>query len=187
MINIPRGYPDELPKVKESDGRIPSSFHTNPGGELCLSTVPEMKLRFSEDRSLFGFINGLLVEYLYSYSYYEKFGKLPYGQYDHGDEGIRQFYRKYFDESNDEAVMGLIKATLDHYRGDRLCACGGTRIAKDCHASSINRLRRILSRDDLLSHYGIFLFPLIEAGKSPDRERLSTVFLKKLKRQQKKK
>ena len=43
------------------------------------------------------FIERYLLPYLYSYTYYKKYGKVPFGEREHGSFGIISFYKEYFE------------------------------------------------------------------------------------------
>ena len=95
-ISIPKQYPDSLPLVFEIGGKIDRNYHHNPTGELCLATPIEIEMNFKKFPSLLGFVDNLVIPYLFSHAYFMKHGEMPYGERPHGSEGILQFYEEHF-------------------------------------------------------------------------------------------
>jgi hypothetical protein len=65
---IPRDFPSSLPQVceKENVGRIAADYHhLNSDGTFCLALPIEQRRIFLEDSTLLGFVNRLVVPYLY--------------------------------------------------------------------------------------------------------------------------
>ncbi len=141
QITIPPGYPEELPVTRETGGRIPSDFHTNQGGILCLEVETKMKLAFMANPSLLFFIREYVLHYLYGYSYLERFGELPYGERPHGYKGVLDFYKEYFNTDDEVLAACLLhKAVFKQYRGHHECECGSGKQLRNCHGPQILKL-----------------------------------------------
>lgn len=96
-IEISCDYPDMVPTVKETGGRIPSGYHRFPDtDDLCLGAPVEVVRIFSQDRTLCNFVNSLLIPYLFSYTYFVQHKKSPYGELSHGIEGIIEYYKEFY-------------------------------------------------------------------------------------------
>ena len=53
---IPNNYPDSLPSVKDKANRIVGGFHKYTDGTLCLGASLALRLNYSKQPSLLGFI-----------------------------------------------------------------------------------------------------------------------------------
>ena len=63
---IPHVFPDRLPRAKEISGRIGTDYgHLNPDGTLCLAVPIEQRRVFFEQPTLLGYVDRLVVPYLY--------------------------------------------------------------------------------------------------------------------------
>ena len=92
-IRIPDVYPDDLPRVTETGGKIEKNYeHVFTSGTLCVGVPIEMQRIFSQQPTLLGFVNKLVVPYLYGYCYWKMNGEHPFGERRHGGEGIIQYY-----------------------------------------------------------------------------------------------
>ena len=134
MIVLPKDYPQSPPVVQETGGRIPADFHQNPDRTLCVGIPIEVRQRFKKEPTLLAFMERLLVPYLYSYSYYEKYGKLPFGEFAHGGKGIREYYQELFKTDDICIMLELLKIMANgSYRGHHLCPCNSGKILRKCH------------------------------------------------------
>ena len=155
MIVLPKDYPQSPPVVQEAGGRIPADFHQNPDRTLCLGIPIEVRQRFKKEPTLLAFVEKLLIPYLYSYSYFEKYGKIPFGEFAHGGKGIREYYQELFKTDDIYIVLELLKIMANgSYRGHHLCPCNSGKILRKCHGPLILRFikeypKEIFSRDFL--------------------------------------
>jgi hypothetical protein len=113
LISLLHDYPGSPPTVQETGGRIPADFHQYPNRILCLGAPVEVWRRFKIDPRLVSFVETLLVEYLYGYAYFEKYGKMPFGELSHGCEGIREYYQDLFNTSDVQIILALLKLMAD--------------------------------------------------------------------------
>lgn len=149
-IEVPVKFPESLPRVWETGGRIPTSFHTNPGDRtLCLGADTALLLQVKEAPHLFGFVNSCVVPYLYGYSFYEKNGVLPFGELRHGPDGVFDYYMDLFGVDSKAAcidfltLLRLKKRQANKHR----CPCNSGKPLGRCHNRKINFLRNELGRD----------------------------------------
>jgi len=139
---IPRSFPDTLPWVKEIGGRIESDYdHRNPSGTLCLAVPVEQRRVFFEQATLLGFVNRLVIPYLYGYCYWKEHGRHPFGEAAHGHEGILRHYADTLGLHDDVTVLAAICFLLEHgYRGHHECPCGSGRRVRACHGPELRAL-----------------------------------------------
>lgn len=147
---VPFTFPNELPIVKDITKKINSNFHKNSDDILCLACDVEIfyELKKNLDVSICDFIEKFLIPYLYSYTYYEKYKRVPYGDRKHGSAGILEFYKDYFDLFDDKKALSLLKyMSLNKYRGHDLCPCNSGYKIRKCHGMKILRLLEIVGKD----------------------------------------
>lgn len=140
---IPADYSETLPVARETTGRIERTYdHIYADGTLCLAVPIEERRIFWEQPMLLGFVNNLVVPYLYSYCHWKRTGKYPFGDQPHGTEGILQHYLESTDLPDETAVLAALCHLFEHgYRGHHSCPCGsGTRIRK-CHGPLLRTLQ----------------------------------------------
>ena len=80
-IHIPSGYPCELPKAYEVGGKIDKDYHQFEDGELCLGAPDALQITFLQNRTLLGFVENLLIPYLFDHTCYMKTGVMPIGDF----------------------------------------------------------------------------------------------------------
>ncbi len=140
---IDKSYPEVLPVTREIGGAINESYrHVNDHGTLCLSVPVEERLIFGEEPSLLGYVNRLLIPYLYGYRYWEKHGTHPFGERAHGEDGVVQFYVEEFGLKDESKVVDFLMFLCTHgYEGRLPCPCGsGDRLKKCRHGKVLRRL-----------------------------------------------
>ena len=139
---IPEAYPSELPWVRETGTRIDCDYrHVFQNGRLCLAVPVEERRIFARQPSLLGFVNRLVVPYLYGYCYWKEFGQHPFGEQSHGAEGIADYYVERLELDNDLAALAVVASLLEHgYRGHHRCPCGSGKIVRKCHGAALREL-----------------------------------------------
>lgn len=154
-VSIPPDYPWSVPAVKEVGGRIPSNFHTySDSGALCLGAPLAVKIDFAKHRSLLGYIREQLVPYLFSHSFKERYGKMPFGELPHGGEGILQYYKELFGLQNVGAVLGLLGILVDEsYRGHHPCPCNSGQKLRRCHGRVLLTIKEHQDQDGFLMDF----------------------------------
>ena len=94
-IVVPDKFPQALPKVKETGGKIPydGNFHVNQDGTLCLGSPLRLLKKVHGVQSLSGFADKCLVPYLYAVSCkLIDGGNFVFGELVHGYQGIVDDY-----------------------------------------------------------------------------------------------
>ncbi len=154
-IDIPKKYPSIPPSARETGGRISSDFHINPGvNTLCLGAPLEVRRKFFERKNLIGFVELLLIPFLYSYSYHEKTNRMPFGELSHGVRGILEYYKELFQTNNSESIVHFLRLLIDNsHRRNAPCPCSSGKPLKKCHAGILTEIMKIHSRQDVIIEY----------------------------------
>ena len=137
-IVIKDNYPDELPVIRECDKRIPLSYeHIYSDGQLCLATDEEVRLTMGTNFNLKRWIDLFVIPYLFGYSYFEKYGVMPFGERSHGNKGIKEFYKDFFKVESEKKAIDFLKFICSFknytYKGHHICPCGSGKKVRDCH------------------------------------------------------
>jgi hypothetical protein len=141
-LTIPDVYPDILPRVRETGGKIENTYdHVYQDGTLCLAVPIEERRIFWEQPSLLGFVNRLVVPYLYGYCYWKKYGRHPFDEQQHGDAGIVQHYLDALHLRDETSALAVVSYLLEHgYRGHHPCPCGKGGKVRTCHGKALRDL-----------------------------------------------
>lgn len=152
---IPNDFPETLPRVRETGGRIEVDYkHRNPTGTLCLAIPIEQRRIFFEQPTLLGFVNRLVIPYLYGYCFFKKHGRHPFDEAEHGHEGILRHYIETLCLRDDLAALGVICFLLEHgYRGHHDCPCGSGLNVRTCHGPALLKLRQTHNEQSLQSDF----------------------------------
>jgi hypothetical protein len=147
-ILMPERFPTSIPSVRETGGRIPSSFHKLDDGSLCLGSPTRLRLMIFETTSILHFVERCVIPYLYGYSYFERHRTMPFGQLDHGQAGIRQDLASLFGIDRSDIVPQFVRlaAMKKGVANKEQCACGSQRRLGRCHNRPVNKLRERLGR-----------------------------------------
>lgn len=177
-------YPHNVPSAEEVGGRIPKDFHTNYDGKLCLTAPLEAKIKFKSCPTLTGFFENLLIPYLYLFSFKEKFGYLPYGEFSHGIKGILEWYEEFFNISSKMQILGLLRILADDdYRGHLDCPCESSKKIRQCHGKKLIEISKYQTPLEFLEDYSKILKYLLENNvKNIPKNFLSKNLFKILKR-----
>tara|TARA_R110002111_G_scaffold115634_10_gene176609 strand:+ start:63 stop:725 length:663 start_codon:yes stop_codon:yes gene_type:complete len=134
-LRIPKEYPEIPPEVTELQGKVVSNYeHLNHDGTFCLAVPIAAKLAFKKEPNLRGFVNKLVISYLYSYCYWLRHGEYPFDDSPHGLSGFVDYYEKQFGTGlSPELFSGIEKIVKYGYRGHHLCPCGSGKIVRNCH------------------------------------------------------
>lgn len=142
-IAFPFDYPTRPPRVFETKGKVPRDFeHFLEEGELCLEAPVEVRRRFAAHRNLLRFIDEQVIPYLFTCSYKQRFGAVPYGERSHGPLGLLEYYREQFACSGIPALKLLRLLADDIAPSGMRCPCGSSRILAECHGPKVEELRQ---------------------------------------------
>lgn len=149
---------DKLPYVIDTGRSVAISYrHIYDDGVLCLDTDTRIRMRFLDGFDLLQWLQDLVEPYFFSYEYYVRYGSFPFGEREHGCQGILQTYQELFDASSIDAAYKLMRyCCLHSYRGHHICPCGSGKRLRNCHGNTIrnfvadSRKLEILRKDLLL-------------------------------------
>ena len=141
-LNIPKNFPESLPLVWETDGRIDANYeHRLTNDALCLAVPNEQHRIFFEQPTLLGFVNRLVIPFLYGYCFWKKHGYHPFDEAAHGNEGILRHYIDSLGLRDELAALAAISFLFQHgYRGHHFCPCGSGLIVRACHGPALRAL-----------------------------------------------
>ena len=144
-LTIPDDYPENLPRVRETGGKIDSDYdHLNGDGTLCLGIPIEKHRIFWQQPSLLGFVNRLLIPYFFGYCHYKKYGTHPFGEAEHGAVGIVQHYMDTLELADECTALAVIVFLVEHgYRGHHPCPCGSGKKVRKCHGQALRDLHKV--------------------------------------------
>ena len=147
-IDVPDSFPEQLPSVKETQGRIAADFHKLEDRSLCLGSPTRLLLIARESVTLSRFVDRCVVPYLYGHSYFEKYRTMPFGELEHGATGIRSDFASLFGVGDPGAVAEFVRLTSMRRRqaNKQRCPCGSLRRLGRCHNRRVNNLRKRLGR-----------------------------------------
>lgn len=156
-IALPQDSPTGLPPVWEVGKRIPRTVerHINPGdGTACIVLPDAFLYEHPDGIDLLDFLNGPMRGFFATQSLVEAGGSWPQGEWDHGSDGIVQFYGELLgtqDRSIVASYLNVLKRTV--LKGHWPCPCGSGQKLRKCHIELVKRLRKRLPRHVAASSY----------------------------------
>lgn len=140
-LDVPKTFPKKIPLLTLlNNDEIPDGFeHLYPSNIACLGTFSDLFDFVSANDSLLAFIDEIIMSYLYSLSYYKRYGDFPYGERSHGNEGVWEAYFERYHVNNRAILVKLLLYTggIVKYRGHHLCPCGSGKKLRNCHGKLI--------------------------------------------------
>lgn len=141
-IVVPSDFPMHIPSVFDTNNDVPEEFmHFLDDGSFCLGAYCDLRSFLDTHPSLVGFIDEIVMSYLYSVSYFRTYGVLPYGARSHGVKGKIEAYRERYSTDNDRVLAYLLFCLLGEipYRGHCSCPCGSGKHLRSCHGAQLIR------------------------------------------------
>ena len=152
-IKVPVAFPRDLPRVRETGGRIPNDgkHHVNQNdGTLCLGAPVRVLLNLSRNPTLVGFAENCLVPYLYDMSQTLNGGTpFAFGELAHGAIGEFTDYADLLGLKNPEqAKLAIILLGMKKRAANKCpCPCGCGKTLGRCRFNArLRELRQIASR-----------------------------------------
>lgn len=154
-VRIPPAFPDDFPRVRETGGRIAAGYHKLNGDLLCLGAPTAIRLKLTRRPTLPTLVNALIIPYLYGHSFFSRYGRMPYGELPHGDDGIRENLAGMFMALTSRYPEEFLRlaSMKKRYANKGLCPCGSGKRLGRCHNRSVNRWRKELGRRWFLTEY----------------------------------
>ena len=144
-IKIPRNYPEAVPIVFETEGRIPrvADRHMNEKGEACLFLPDERWEAWPRGSSFLSFLQGPVHNFFLGQSLVEQGGEWPFGQWGHGLLGIFEYYSQIFETKDVDIIINYLDCLSNpKIKGHWDCPCGSGKRLRDCHLNVLMELRQ---------------------------------------------
>lgn len=134
-VIFPGSYPNSIPKVFETGGKIKrtAEFHTNNDGSLCLGSDLHVLSIQKKSADISSFFKLLVDPFLYSVRYKMNHKRFPYGELEHGEQGLIQDYEVIFGVVGKKAVLQVLEILSKRKRvaNKKNCPCGcGIRLGR---------------------------------------------------------
>ncbi len=145
-VIIPRNYPYGFPSLFELGKKfehVPDR-HISDDDSCCVCSLQESDLVRQKGISLKDFILKYVIPYLANQLYYDSEQKWVNGDYEHGIEGILQYYKELFKTPSIEKVIELLSffAVVKINRNDN-CYCGVKVKLKRCHLQTYTIIKSL--------------------------------------------
>lgn len=139
LIKFTKNYPKCFPKVIETSEKIPRKDfrHVNHDNTLCFAVEPEEQVICKNGITFKFFLDKVLVPHLARETYRESKGFYPDGEYEHGYNGIWQYYESILDKKDKQSIIIELEQVVNSTwpkRNDK-CSCGSGKKFKKCHHS----------------------------------------------------
>jgi hypothetical protein len=134
---VPFEYPYAFPKMFETSKKIPriEDRHINQDGSCCVTVLHRELLYSRRGINLLTYVIKFAIPYFANQLFFEKEGRWAAGEYQHGNDGILQFYLEDSGvKSFDELIDILFRFDLYKKCGrNEACICGSYTKFKNCH------------------------------------------------------
>lgn len=141
-IRFPSDYPDTLPEIRETAGRLPwtNERHVNPDGAACVIVPEEWLVR--GDGTFGSFMSGPVNSYFLAQALVEMGEPWPHGERSHGRAGVLEAYADLIGVADSTLMIAWLR-TLENQaaKGHWPCPCGNGRILRRCHGEEFRALR----------------------------------------------
>lgn len=147
-IELSPKHPRVVPRVFETAGRIPTSYHKLVGNAFCLSSRLRLAIAVHRTPDLCTFFGRFVIPYLYRYAHLEKFGTEPWPDLPHEEAGLLKDYTKLFAAPSPEHTISFLDRLGERKRvaNKRPCPCGSGRRVGRCHHLQFEKLRWVRPR-----------------------------------------
>lgn len=144
-IEFPDDYPNSVPLVRETGGKIPRTMDRHydmQRGGSCLFLDDEKYKFFKEKPDIVNFINTPVKNFFLSQAYFDLTGKWLFGDWSHGVFGIFEYYCEELDTKNTRIVINFLKLLSDHIMDpNHKCYCGSNKKLIHCHINKLVDMR----------------------------------------------
>jgi hypothetical protein len=145
-IEFPEDYPDTLPIVRETAGRIPRlpDRHVNhPDGALCVGMPDSFWMDGTAQAPFLSFLEGPIRTFLIGNSLVENGEPWPFGEWGHGGKGVLEYYAQLFSTRDVALVTRLLScAQKPDVKGHVQCPCKSGRIFRRCHSPIVREVEK---------------------------------------------
>jgi hypothetical protein len=152
-IILPENYPNQIPKVRETEDRIPKTIfrHFMSDGSACLFFRDEQYKYYNKNTKIIDFIRIPVYNFFLSQSYFELTEKWIFGERPHGKGATWDFYSEELGVY-DINTIGRFLVMLASEKLDILhkCYCGSNKQLINCHINKVVQMRKNIPRNDAL-------------------------------------
>lgn len=145
-IFMPDNYPFGIPILQELSNviRRTEEWHIDKYGICCTDINHNLQIKARRGIRIYNFIEDEVYPYLANQLFKCVEKKYAGSEYDHGFEGIIQYYKRQLDLQPELALLFLKMVSSGNLpnRNDP-CPCNSGRKLKSCHLNSINSLKDI--------------------------------------------
>lgn len=159
-VAVPRNYPYGFPSLFETGNKfehIPDR-HISEDGSCCVCPLQESDLVSQKGITIKDFFLKYVIPYLANQLYFDSEEEWVNGDYEHGVEGILQYYKELFKVDDIKEVINLLSFfnSKKMNRNDD-CFCGSGSKLKRCHLEDYNIIKNLsktrIEKDLLLLKY----------------------------------
>lgn len=145
-LEIPMTYPEHMPVLRETFGRIPVCFdrHVNLDGTCCVGVPFEWAIT-ADDTSFGAFMAGPVRNYFLGQALVEQGEPWPFGERPHGATGGIEAYCELLAAPGSEECIAILTSLHSNLKGHRLCPCGNGSKFRKCHAQMVGTLKNRVS------------------------------------------
>ena len=153
-IKYKHGFPNRFPKLFEIGGKIPKilDWHIfTSDNSSCITIPPHEVLLCLNGITISWFIEYQVMPHLFNQTHRLKEGFYVNGEYEHGIDGLWQFYEEELDSTDRLLIVKLLVNIAEKNKPGKkdLCFCGSGEKYRNCHRMAFIKLSR-LGKDYLL-------------------------------------
>lgn len=146
LIRVGKNYPYEIPQVFERSTRIERNEkrHISKDGQCCIDLDHKFLIQVQGGIRLTEFLTKKVYPYFANQLFYNEKGYYANGEWDHNFNGVREFYKKDLDISDNKLAIKLIELILSNKIPNRNepCICGRGKF-KNCHLRALEQLKLV--------------------------------------------
>lgn len=132
-------FPQLPPVCIETSGKV-INYHVNPKKDLCLGSPRVLYEEIAAHPDIIFYINKFIIPFFFSFRYHQQYGISPFGELEHGGDGLFPIYRRMFKTSDLVICTLLTYGTKILYRGHHPCPCGSGLRLRKCHGPRLRAL-----------------------------------------------
>lgn len=155
-IELSATYPNDLPSVRETGGRIPwtDKHHVQKDGECCVMLEDARHEEFPVGAPFGDYLAGPLRNYFIGQSEVLDGRDWPFGEWDHQGKGRFEYYSELLGTADPAVVRGFLEVIAWPNGGSRRrCPCGSGRRLSSCCLDKVKGLRRRVPRETARSAF----------------------------------
>ena len=147
-IEVPDAFPRQLPTARDIGRRIPLNYHRLTDGSFCLGSEVRLRLILANTPTLPAFIERCVIPYLYGFSFFERYGSMPFGELGHGQPGLIEDFKVLLRLNTAAECINMLEliGLKRRVANKRPCPCSSGKRLGTCHHKIANRLRPQLGR-----------------------------------------